>query len=436
MSTKLLFSPIFWLLCLCPLSRAAVFYVDNSGSSACSNSPANGSAAAPWCTINYGVGRLSSGDTLNVKAGTYHEDVYISGPAGTTGKPTTIQAYLGQTVTILGDGIDSGRVKIANTSYITFTGFTITNFNQGIFVESSDHIVVQNCSVHDIGQEGIHIHYGSSFVTVSQCTIHDTGKWIYDGEGIYIGTSDSAPLDNTNNVIISKSTIYNTTDEAIEFKIGTHNVTADGNTIYNANSANNGYGGAAIEVNQAVGSVQHWGSNPNHIVKNNIIHDVGPGTSGSSFLNSAIRAGTGVTVSNNLIYSLRGTGATAGYGVMVDNQSSDSYTRFIYHNTIDTSAANAVNNSGGAQDVRNNIGPTGPNNVAVNNSYFVSEAARNYHLVGGSAPINAGVDLTSVVSTDIEGISRLTSPPPDLGAYEYVAGSHPAPPTNLTGVVR
>lgn len=431
MYKKLLFSPLLLLFFLSASLHAATFFVDNSGSPACSDSAGNGSATNPWCTINYGLSHISGGDTLNVKAGTYREDVYISGPAGTAANPTTIQAYQGQTVTILGAGVNSGRVKIVNTSYITFRGFTISNFNQGLFVETADHITISNCIVYNIGQEAIHVHAGSSFVTIDTCTVHDAGVWAFDGEGIYIGTGDSSPLDNTNHVVVKNCTIFNTTDEGIELKIGTHDVTIDGNLIYNANTVDNGYGGAAIEVNQAVGSFQHWDSNPNHIIRNNKIHNVGPGT-GAADLNSGIRAGTGGAYYNNLIWNINALGA----GIFVDNQSSDSYTRKIYHNTIDLPGSRAVILNAGTVDIRNNIGPATPNNIATSSAYYVNKSGADYHLAAGSAPINAGADLTSIVATDIDGTSRLTNSSPDLGAYEYVnGGSRPAPPTNLTVIV-
>src|SRR5581483_5875582 len=85
-------------------------YVDNSGSPACSNSPTSGSEASPWCTINYALSRLTGGDDLYVKAGTYSEEFQISGPNGNATKSTTIKSYPGHIVTIRGGG-NTGRVK-------------------------------------------------------------------------------------------------------------------------------------------------------------------------------------------------------------------------------------------------------------------------------------------------------------------------------------
>jgi hypothetical protein len=61
--------------------------------------------------------------------------VYIAGPSGTPASPTIIRAYPADAVTITGASVSSGQVTIVNTSHITFDGFIITNFNQGLFVD-------------------------------------------------------------------------------------------------------------------------------------------------------------------------------------------------------------------------------------------------------------------------------------------------------------
>jgi parallel beta-helix repeat protein len=391
-------------------------YVDNSGSPACSNSTSFGSEAQPWCTINYALGHISGGDDLFIKRGTYNEEFSISGPAGSPSKSTVIRTYPGHTVTIRGAG-NTGRVKITGTSYITLDGFIVTNFNQGIFVDGgSSHIVVQNCTVHDVGQEGIHVKESSSFVTVQNCTVYNTAKLggCCNGEGIYVGTSTSGPLDNTNNVMLLGNTIHDTTSEGIELKPGTHDCVVDGNTLYNTNTLDH-FG--AIEVDERDASPQTWSGNPNHIIRNNIVHDNYTG----------IRLGTGSTAYNNIVYN-----TNAGFeGIRVDNNNGDSFTRFVYHNTVHMTS-NAVVLSGGTANVRNNIGPTTTNNLAFNAAYFVDAITHNYHLVSGSTPVNRGVDLSSVVPTDIEGRSRLTGGTPDIGAYEFGSAiTSPSPPTNV-----
>lgn len=417
-------------------ASAGTYYVDNSGSPVCHDATTAGTQSNPFCTPDYGVTRIASGDTLYVRSGIYNISGGfwgITGPSGTPSAPTHISVYPGDTVTLVGEGVGSGRVKFSNVSYMTFDGFQITNFNQGIMGETVAHLTITNCQVYTIGQEAIHIRYNSSFVTISGCTVHDTGKYAFDGEGFYIGSSTSeSTVDNTNNVTLKNNTIYNTADEGIELKPGTHDCSVDSNNISaaNLNDLTPGYGGAAIEVNEAVAAPQHWDSNPQHIIRNNLVHNTGPGSGANQIYNSGIRLGTGSLAYNNVIYGIQANGV----GIIVDNNAGDSYTRMIYHNTIDVTSSQAISVSGAITDTRNNIGPISTNNLATSKSYYKNASSGDYHLIAGAAPIDAGIDLTSVVSTDIEGNARTAHMPPDLGAYEFV-GNPPNPPTNLTVAV-
>lgn len=396
-----------WVSISFQTAAAAIYYVDNSGSPACSNSPTYGSVSSPWCAINYAISRIAGGDTLYVKGRTYRESVYINGPSGTAAAPTSVRAYPGHTVTILGAGVSSGRVKIENTSHITFDGFIITNFNQGLFVDNSHHITIQHTTVHHIGQEGIGIHMDSSFITIQNNTVHDTRQWQYNGEGIYVGHGSTASKDNSHHVTVRNNTIYNVTDEAIEIKPGTHDCIVEGNDVSRAlrDPSYSGPGAGSIQINQSVNGNQIWAADPHHIVRNNSVHDTKIG----------IQAGTGVTVYNNILYNID----PAYPGIRVDNINGDSYTRKIYHNTVDLPSERAILVKAGSVEILNNIGPATPGNIATSDAYYVDKFMANYRLAAGTAPIDAGRDFTSIIPTDAEGKSRRSSPPPDLGAYEY-----------------
>jgi parallel beta-helix repeat protein len=413
------------LLCFGLPAYGADFYVDNSGSPSCSDVPGNGSEANPWCTISYAASQIAGGDVVEVKAGTYaNPGVIIDGLVGTASFPTTFRAYPGHSPVIQGAGYGTGRVKIRDAQYAVFSGFEVTSIQDGLFVESSTNVTVRDNHFHHTGQVCIAIKYDSSDILVENNICHDTGlnagKW---GEGIYVGTGSGGPLDNTNNVTVRDNTIHDVNDEAIELKPGTHDCIVEGNTIYNA-TTDSGWPATAgaIEVNHSNSGEQSWGSNPDHIIRNNIIHSS----------KTAIRAGTGGTFYNNLIYNT----VSPYRGIYVDNTNSDSYIRVIYHNTIDIPSDRAVVINAGATDVKNNIGPTTTDNIATSDAYYFDKAGADYHLVSGSAPIDAGLDLTAIVPTDIEGASRLTNPPPDLGAYEHVADPRPDPPTNLRVIVQ
>jgi hypothetical protein len=313
---------------------------------------------------------------------------------------------------ISGNGIDIGRNKIINSSFIRFIGIAITNFQQGLFVETSDNIILEKLVVHSIGQEGIHIKTNSSFVTLQDSTIHDVGKGPYNGEGVYIGTSSSQqpqnpPYDNTHDVLLKGNTIYKAKEECIEAKEGTYNVTIDGNKLWecllSSSITNPNWG--AIELME---HRRYYSANPNHIIKNNIIR----------MAKTGIGLHTGAAVFNNVIY-----GQTSSYrGISIDNPDSDNYPRLIYHNTIDLPSARAVVSTGAtAVDIRNNIGPSSVSNIAVQQGLFVNQAAGDYRLVQGSTPIGLGVNLGGAVPEDIQGVNRSNTAPPDLGAYEFYA---------------
>jgi hypothetical protein len=393
-------------------ASAAERYVDNSGSPPCSDSPSGGSQSQPWCTIGYAARRAEPSDIVYVKNGSYREAIYIDGKNGGANY-ITLQNFPGHFPVIQGNGVESSRNKIVNSSFLKFVGFTITNIQQGLFVEASNNIILENLQVYNIGQEAIRIRSNSSFVVLRNSTIRDTRKWRYNGEGVYIGTSASQqpktpPYDNTHDILVQRNTIYNTGDECIEAKEGTYNVTIDGNTMHDClldpGITSTSWGGVEVMEHE-----HFYGSNPNHVIKNNTIR----------MAKTGVGVHTGATVFNNVIY-----GQTGSFrGISIDNADSDNYIRRIYHNTIDLPNTRAVVSSGQMSiDIRNNIGPSSTHNIAARNDFFANKAAADYHLVPGSAPIDAGLDLTATVPVDIEGGSRTNRLPPDLGAYELQAG--------------
>ena len=75
---------------------ASTYYVSPSGSDA-----AAGTQSAPFATVQFGVGKLSPGDVLVLRAGDYHEAVTVN-RSGTAAAPILIQAFPGETPTLVG----------------------------------------------------------------------------------------------------------------------------------------------------------------------------------------------------------------------------------------------------------------------------------------------------------------------------------------------
>jgi len=74
----------------------------------------------------------------------------------------------------------------------------------------------------------------------------------------------------------------------------------------------------------------------------------------------------------------------------------------------------------------------GQANLAVGPSVFVDAAAHDYHLVMGSAPVDAGVPLRDV-ALDRDGTFRPVGGAIDVGAYEWDGGAPPPPPPTTGG---
>ena len=393
------------------------YYVAPNG-----NDANNGSIGSPWATVNHATASMAGGDVLYIRGGTYSQIFDIYGPSGSANNPTMVLAYPGETPVFNHNDITSQAHSIDRVNWMVVGGLTIMSNNIGMVVGvlgTCNNVTLTNMVFEDIGQQGLQFESNSFNCQLLNSTIHDTGLWIYNGEGVYIGQGGSA-LDNTHDIIIQGCTIYNTADEGIELKPGTYNITVRSNTIYSANLPQNSYGagGGAIEVDEE-GTVNYSPGNPNQIIAGNTVYNTVIG----------IRGGTGGTYYNNVIYGC------SSYGMLINNANSPNaanttYPRLFYNNTVDNSPGILYNS--GAYSILNNIGYTGPYNLADSPAYFVNAAAHNYNLVAGSAPIGNGTNLYSVFNTDFAGNPRPNGAF-DIGAYQYTGTNQLPlpPPTNL-----
>jgi parallel beta-helix repeat protein len=253
-----------------------------------------------------------------------------------------------------------------------------------------------------VGQEGIHVLDNSSNVLIEDCHVYDTRQWQFNGEGIYVGTGSGGPLDNTNNITIRNNLIHDTIDEGIELKPATHDCIVEGNTLYNIETAS-WFG--AIEVGPTQLGAQSYGSNPNHIIRDNMIYDS----------DTAIVLDTGSQCYNNTIYNL----SFDAIGILVDDPAADGYTMYIHHNTIDLPLARAYETQGGTSVVTNNIGPNLASNTPVDNAFFLAGVG-NYQLAAGASVIDIGVMVTpTVINDDGYGNARMIGSKSDYGAHEF-----------------
>ncbi len=136
-----------------------VYYVSPAG-----NDAHPGTIAQPWRTIQHAADTLAAGDTVYIRAGTYHERV-IPQRSGAAGQPITYAAYPGETATIDGSSVTlpddlAGLFEVAGQSYIRVSGLRVVNAgphadNAGILVSGSSHVTVEKCYTYHTTSSGI-----------------------------------------------------------------------------------------------------------------------------------------------------------------------------------------------------------------------------------------------------------------------------------------
>lgn len=92
------------LLCLAPASWATTYYVSTSGKDTNSGT----SLSAPLRTIQKAMDKAVAGDTVNVRAGTYREEVSVYRGGGTSGKFVTLQGYGSEVPVLKGSELVTG----------------------------------------------------------------------------------------------------------------------------------------------------------------------------------------------------------------------------------------------------------------------------------------------------------------------------------------
>jgi|GEM_PF-706881 len=262
------------------------YYVSPSGT----NTTTNGTLASPWRTIQYGLNRIASGDTLNVMNGTYAEklQIPISG--------ITLRNYAPHSPIINANGItfQTAIIDLSNVSNISIQGLelsnSIMNDAQGILVDGNcQSITIKNCIIHDI-------HFSANVTAAVNAGTNAQGIIVYGSNA----TTAITNLSIVNNQLYNCRLGYSE-GIAVNGNVNGFNIT--GNTVYNLS-------------NIGIDIIGHEGtcSNPandqarNGLVKNNTVHHcISPyATSGGLYIDG----GKNILVENNTSYH-------NGYGIEV-----------------------------------------------------------------------------------------------------------------------
>jgi hypothetical protein len=221
---------------------AADYWVDDD---ACPEA-GSGTPADPFCSIQSGIDAASAGDTVQVAAGTYFENI--------TMKSGVVIQGAGQGVSIIDGGANGTVVTAVDVdSAATLDGFTITNGGNtfvggGMYNENSSPTVSnctfsENSAITGVGiGGGMYNSYSSP--TVTGCTFSGN-QALWDGGGMWNGTSSPVVTDCefSGNMAGDGGLgggMYNLASSVTLTRC-----------VFSRNSAHGGYGGALENVSSA-----------------------------------------------------------------------------------------------------------------------------------------------------------------------------------------
>jgi hypothetical protein len=158
--------------------------------------------------------------------------------SGTAAAPITL---VGSRAAVI-DGANPGGkygLYLVGASWWQIRGITVTGVSKGIVLDGSNHNVLQDLKVWNVGDEAIHLRANSSDNIVRDSVITMTGQRNASyGEGLYVGSANSnwgtysgGQPDRSDRNQLLNNTISATGAESIDIKEGTSNGVVSGNTF-------------------------------------------------------------------------------------------------------------------------------------------------------------------------------------------------------------
>lgn len=219
------------------------------------------------------------GQQIILSPGTYTGS-FSSSINGTAAATITIKSADASNPAVLsGYSAGSGYAFKTTGDYWIIQEIKLTNAQKGIILDHSNHTLITDVEVYNIGYEGVHFRDGSSYSMIENSSIHDTGITAPGfGEGVYVGSADGSSYDpNTHyntirNVVIGP----NVAAEHIDIKERSIGTLVENCTFYGQGISGANYADSFIDVkgNQAI--IQNntgYQSNNNTIVDAFQLHE-------------------------------------------------------------------------------------------------------------------------------------------------------------------
>ena len=453
------------------LIYSATYYVGPNG-----NNANPGTESQPWAAPGYGSRHIGVGDTLIIKAGTYHlssyEEDIITPPSGTVEQFTTIKGEVGNRPILLGGNDLMTALDMSGCQYVKVENLEIASnsnltgesrwFREAVSIldRPARHIILQDLYIHHLDEFGINIqdiddlqvinsrieycgfgalggptgiNGGWRNVTISGCSLSFSGHYYQGSNG------SDRPYDRPDGFGIEPSD----GPILIENTVAQHNY-GDGLDSKAANTTIKN----CIVSNNSCDGVKLWAAGSK--IENTLIYGRGDGdgevTPWSPIVVSSETAGArfeiiNVTVDDALggnylmhvqydyqdipITLLMRNSIFSGRGPSSSIWVSDNTNLILEHNLFYFPQCTEVLHQGEDTSYTTseiiNIG-TGNRygDPLFNKTAWGTEG--DYHLKAGSPAIDSGT-INGALATDLDGSIRPAGSAIDIGAYEYGSGS-------------
>jgi len=413
---------------------AGAFYVSTSG-----NDLNAGTSASPWRTIQKAANTLTAGDTVIITAGTYNERVKIT-RSGSSGKVITFQAQ-GPVVT-QGFSIQASYVKVDGFEMVsTGSGWSDRSNGSGVYLSGTNNTISNN-RIHNTTAAGIYLTSSASNSTVSansiayavECGIfiqgtnnlivsndisHSRDIGGSDADGIrFFGSGNTVRQNSVHDIKLSDSPGQTPHIDCFQtWGPATSYVFEQNLCDKNADGHKQGF---TIEgITQPVGDI---------IIRNNVLITRGTGYQPDANVGD-MGLVTNVTIANNTMVAVNGPVEYAIWlftnlrGVVVKNNAIYDHGNSSEPYILVQSGASGLDigfNSISKSDGRAPTGFPYAGDLWMVNPLFLNLSTGDFHLQSTSPLITRGINL-SVVTNDYDGVTRPSTVPPDIGAFEYHA---------------
>jgi len=390
------------------------------------NDANDGSALAPWRTLQQAADVVNPGDTVTVRAGNYVGfDIRRD---GTAANRITFLAESGVNITQR-NAVTPDGINLEGADYVTIEGFTVNNMPRtGIRSVLNHHVVIRNNRADNNFKWGILTGFSDDIIIEGNVTSRSQ-----DEHGIYFSNSADRPIIRNNVSWGNRANgIHMNGDASLGGDGIISNALVEGNVIYG-----NGVGG---------GSGINCDGVQNSTIRNNLIYnthasgislyriDGGGGSSGNLVVNNTVlvaadgrwalniqSGSTGNTVRNNIFYtyhSFRGS-----IDISADSLAGFSSDYNVLMNRMTTNGGDSILTLAQWQASGRDLHSL----VATPSQLFVNPAGFDLHLSATSLALDVGTPQFAP-TVDFEGTARPSGAGIDIGADERGTPTPPPPP--------